>query len=230
MRMILYFAAAVLAVFLQSGQAPGGPKPAANSTQEKSLGEQAQEYRNDARSVHLTPEQRGKVLNGKYTNDFFQFEIVPPPQWELYSAGRMNVSEAIGRDRLHLEAGLKGAGSRLFGMGDGGANTVVGAAPLQPDSLRTPELLAANLKRIILPKVPSPKELPEPVLLGDATHHFAAFRYSYLMNGTPIVQSVEVTVINGFVLTFSTTTSTEQDMSTALRSIQSRLVWKSAIQ
>ncbi len=220
MRMMLYFAGAVLALFLQSTQ------PAANPPQEKSLGEEAQQYRNDASSVHLTPEQRGKVFNGKYVNDFFHFEIAPPQQWELYGAGRMNVSEAIGRERLHLQAGLRGAGSRLFGMGDSLANTVVSAAQLRPDSLGTPELLAANLKRVILPQVPSPKELPEPVLLGDATHHFAAFRYSYFLNGAPIVQSVQLTTINGFVMTFSTTASTEQDITTALRSIQAKLVWK----
>ncbi len=220
MRMSLYFAGAVLALFLQSTPA-GAP-------QEKSLGEEAQQYRNDARVVHLTPEQRGRISNGKYVNDFFHFEIVPPPQWDLYSAGRMNVFEAIGRDRLHLQAGLKGAGSRLFGMGDGSVNTIVGAAPIPPGRSPTPEMLAENLKRIILPQVPSPKELPETVLLGDAAHPFAAFRYSYLLNGEAIVQSVEITTVNGFVMTFSTTASTEQALTVALQSIQSRLVWKPA--
>src|SRR5258708_36086226 len=99
MRMSLYFAGAVLALFLQSTPA-GAP-------QEKSLGEEAQQYRNDARVVHLTPEQRGRIFNGKYVNDFFHFEIVPPPQWDLYSAGRMNVFEAIGRNARDLQAGSK---------------------------------------------------------------------------------------------------------------------------
>jgi len=52
----------------------------------------------EAAAPALTPEQRGSVHGNKYINDFFHFEVSQPAQWELYSAGRMNVSEAIGNE------------------------------------------------------------------------------------------------------------------------------------
>lgn len=175
----------------------------------------------------LTPEQRGAIQEGKYSNAFFHFEITQPRQWNFFSAGHMNVSEAAGRAALNLPSGLSVSPSRVWGMGDGaGRNVMMTITPMPADAPADLNQLAAALKKFTFAELPSARGSEEKVLLGDAAHAFAAFRYAFAINDAPMVQSVQLTRANGFLIVFTTTGGSDEGVSDALRTLGANLSWK----
>jgi len=85
-----------------------------------------------------------------------------------------------------------------------------------------------QISRAQLSKAENLIEGTEPVLLGDAKHKFAAFRLKYAVRGTQIVQSGQVTRTNGLLMLFTITGSSDQDVTEALHSLNSRLGWSEA--
>jgi len=68
----------------------------------------------------------------------------------------------------------------------------------------------------------------EPFLLGNATHPFAGFRVTAAIHGRQIVQSSQLTLLHGFLMSFTITGDSDQDLSEALRSLQASLAWTAA--
>lgn len=217
----------------QSQAVPANPSSTQGDPSQMSLAERAAAIRKTRQAQQspasplLTPEQRGTIQEGKYSNAFFHFEITQPHQWTFYGAGQMNASEAVGRAALNLPSGLSGSPSRVWGMGDGaGRNVLMSIAPMPADAPTDLNQLAAALKKFTFSQLPSAQASEEKILLGDAAHAFAAFRYAFSMNGVPLVQSVQLTRANGFLIVLTTTARSDEDVSDALRILSTNFSWK----
>jgi hypothetical protein len=232
--MIAHCFAFIFVLFGQTAQpqASPTPQPAADPSQ-MSVAELAAASRKahggdpaGPGAPQLTPEQRGYVRGTQYINNFFHFQISQPSQWELYSAGRMNVSEAVGRAYLNLPGGIRGSSNRAFGMGDGTGRTVTLAImQLPPNAPSDPAQLAAALKMVIFAQIPSAKESAEDVSLSDPEHKFAAFRYTFTVRDVSVMESVHLTTVNGFVVSFTTAAGSNERLSDALRILKTNLAW-----
>ena len=217
----------------QTQAVPANPPSVGDASPPMSLAERAaairktRQTRQSPASPLLTPEQRGAIQEGKYSNAFFHFEITQPHQWTFYGAGQMNASEAVGRAALNLPSGLSGSPSRVWGMGGGaGRNVMMSIVPMPADAPADLNQLAAALKKFTFSQLPSAQGSEEKVLLGDAAHTFAAFRYAFSVNGVPLVQSVQLARANGFLIVLTTTARSDEDVSDALRTLSANFSWK----
>jgi len=178
----------------------------------------------------LTPEQRGLVSGSRYVNDFLRLQIELANRWEPLSADRMALDQEMAHKYLTLSVGS--SSHRVLWVGDSaGRNVVLSIMPVPPDAPSDLDKLAEGLKTIALAQLSRVKDLTEykeEMLLGDAEHKFAAFRIAATVRDARIVQSVQVTRSNGFLLSFFTTGRSDQDVSDALRSLHSSLAWRSA--
>ena len=181
--------------------------------------------------VQLTLEQRGAVVKGKYVNDVLQFEVTPPKGWEIYSEGHMNTSETLGKMYLNIHSAVHGSSHRVLGLGDGtGQNIYISIQPIPADAPEGQDVdkIVSTARKRVHQEIPSGRDAQETLLLGDASHKFAAFRYTYLVQGRPIVQSLQLTVINGFALSFTMTGHTDADLSSVVRLLLQNLTWKNS--
>jgi hypothetical protein len=233
----------ILALLLQLQSPQANPAPQTSSTppQEMSLAERAAAARKAAAARHhastdndgppeLTPEQRGIVRDGQYVNDLLQFHLNFSPEWQPFSDDRMARDEAIGR--LYINSSSRSSPYRVLWIGDNrGRNVTLSVVPAPPDL--PPELdgVASKVKQVSrtqLARVENLEEETEPVLLGNAQHKFAAFRFKFNVQDHNIVQSSQLMRTNGFLVWFVLTGSSDQDVTDALQSLKSKLAWSTA--
>jgi hypothetical protein len=176
----------------------------------------------------LTAEQRGAVRGGQYVNDALRCKIDLSSQWQELSAERMARSEATAR-RLVNPDQQGGSPFRVLWIGDAqGRNVAISVIPVAPSMPSELGEIANKLKqngRSQLANAENLVEETEPAKLGDVKHQFAAFRLKYTIQGTPLVQSEQVIRKNGFLMIYTATGSSDQDVTEALQSLKARLSW-----
>lgn len=177
----------------------------------------------------LTPEQRGSVQGNQYVNDFLQFRI-DLGEWEPLTADRVATSEAMARKYVDPKA--SSSPYRVLWVGDrAGRNVSLSIIALPPDAPREVDQLAAGMKKVAfaqLANIPDLHDYKETALLGDSAHKFAAFRVAGTVKDVQIVQSEQVGLVNGFLLLFTLTGRSDQDVSEALQSFKTSFVFTAA--
>jgi hypothetical protein len=178
----------------------------------------------------LTPEQRGSIRSTQYVNVFFHFRIALG-EWEPLSAE----SIAYGRAMASRWVADRGSSNRVLQLGDhAGRRLTLTLVPLRAHTSLQADDLGPGSKQIVLDQLALAKDLTnvkdykEPVPWGDAAHRFAAFRVACNRGDTLIVQSTQLTIANDFVLLFSITGDSDQQVSDALRSVKAALAWTKA--
>ena len=178
----------------------------------------------DARA--LTPEEAGRVLNGIYTNQVLGLEVKPIQDWAILGRGEMNVNEAFGREAMGLRLGGGSNKHRVFGMHDGrGSNTSMVIIPIPPE-IKNMEDLDVKLIEYAKRDLPNPKVTKETVLLSSGPHVFTGFRVEYALQGRTIYQSVESTIFKDYLVSFTTTSTSPQNLSATLASLKKVITWK----
>lgn len=199
---------------------------AARAQSQPSLAEQAAAARG-ASNASLDPQVAGHVVEGEYRNDYFGLQLKPLPGWETLNRGQMNVQEAMGRDLIGLKAGVdSNASGRVFGMHDGMGASVflsIRAVPPGTDTSNLESKLQAGLKS----ELPEIHFSREPILLGDSSHRFDAFRASYVLKDVAIAQTLEYILCKGHLIALTVTAPTPEKLTAVLHDLQSRLQWTS---
>jgi hypothetical protein len=175
----------------------------------------------------LTPEQRGTIRGNAYVNDALHFRITLAP-WQPLTAERMALDEDTAR-RLVNPDQQASSPYRVLWVGDNaGRNVALSVIPLPPQESKDIKQLNERMKKIATSQLATATELTESeesLLLGDATHPFAGFRVASMIHGQHLVQSEQLTLVNGLLVTITVTGSSEQDLSDALRSLRAALAW-----
>ena len=160
-------------------------------------------------------------------NAFLHFRIDLSPSWEPLDAERTAHSEAAAR--LYINPKERPSPYRVLWIGDkAGRNVALSVVPMPPDAPRDVERLVGRMKEVAAHQLASATDVrysEESVLLGDSIHKFAAFRISATIRDTQLVQSLQMTLENGFLVTFTATGSSDQDTSEALQSLKKGLGW-----
>ncbi len=180
----------------------------------------------------LTPEQRGSVRGNQYINDFLHFRIDLGHEWEPLGAERVAASAEAARK--YFDAGNGGSSFRVLWIGDSSGRTIVMSIVALPPDLPTDiDELAAGFKKIAraqLARTNNLQDASEPMLLGSPNHKFSAFRLSGNVQDKQIVQSVQLTRSNGFLLLFTVTGRSDEEVTQAVRFLNSSLAWSGAPQ
>jgi hypothetical protein len=174
----------------------------------------------------LTPEQRGTVQTNAYINNALHFRIALK-QWQPLSEERVARSEETARQLVNPDA--PSSPFRVLWIGDNvGRNVALSIVPMPPDAQKDLSKLNDGMKKIAVRQLAQATELSEseePFLLGDGAHPFAGFRVTATIHGKQLVQSGQLTLIDGFLMTFTVTGDSDQDLSDALRSLKAALAW-----
>ena len=178
-----------------------------------------------------TVEQRGSIRGSQYVNDFLHFRI-ELGGWEPLSAESIASSKALARRWVPEEDDSR---NRVLWVGDGADLTLsLTLLPLKQHTTLVADDLGPGTKKLVLDQMARAKDLinvkdyKEPVPWGDPGHRFAAFRVSCTLHGSQRVQSTQLTIVNDFLLLFSVTGDSDQEVSDALRSFKAGLVWMAA--
>ncbi len=178
----------------------------------------------------LTPEQRGTIRGTAYVNDALHFRIALT-QWQPLTEERMARDE----ETAHRLVNPNQQGSspyRVLWIGDSaGRNVALSIVPMPPEGPKDLKQLNESMKKIAIRQLAMATEVTEseePFLLGDATHQFAGFRISSIIQGKRLVQSGQLTLVNGLLMTITVTGDSDQDVSEALRSLKAALAWTKA--
>ncbi len=193
--------------------------------QEPSLAEQAAAARGRSVSV-VQPTVMGHTVAGDYYNEVLGFQIRHIHGWTSMSRGTMNVSEAIGRDALGLQAGITQAGSRAFGMHDElGSNVLVAIEPVPAGTTLDPTTLKMESAKGLKTQLPQFQITEEPLLLGDSSHPFLGLRGTCNVVNRELYQSFQIAVLNGYAVTIVATTPSAQQLQSLLTQLRSSLKW-----
>jgi hypothetical protein len=232
-------------VFVLSGQVA---QPQANSgTQsdpsQMSLAERAAAARKAtaARTSHgetsqtdgpppLTPEQRGTIRGNAYVNDALHLRITLA-QWQPLTEERMARDEDTARRLVNPDQQASSPYRVLWAGDNAGRNVALSVVPMPPEAPKDLKQLNESMKKIAIRQLATATELTEseePLLLGDAMHPFAGFRVISTIHGKQLVQSGQLTLVNGLLMTVTVTGNSDQDVSDALRSLKAALTWTKA--
>jgi len=175
---------------------------------------------------NLTPEQRGTVRGNAYVNDILHFRVALN-QWQPLISERMARAEDTARRLVNPED--HASPYRVLWIGDNvGRNIALSVMPTPPDAPKDLKQINESMKKIAIRQLAlatDVTESEEPFLLGNASHPFAGFRVTATIHGQQIVQSSQVTLVHGFLMSFTVTGDSDQDLSDALRSLKSSLAW-----
>jgi hypothetical protein len=178
----------------------------------------------------LTQEQRGAVRGNAYFNEALHFRITLT-QWQPLTAERIALDEDTAR-RLVNPDQQASSPYRVLWVGDNlGRNVALSVIPLPPQEPKDIKQLNERMKKIAVSQLATATELTEseePFLLGDATHPFAGFRVMSTIHGKHLVQSGQLTLVNGLLMTVTVTGDSEQGVSDALHSLKAALAWTKA--
>ena len=197
---------------------------AAPAQQEPSLAERAAAARH-AESGRLSPEIAGRVVRDDYINEFFGLTIRHLPGWESLSAGRMNVTEALGREAMGLSAGITGSASgRVFGMHDeDGTSVFVSVRPIPPGIDLSD--VGVKMRQAVVKEIPSLRCADESASLSTGTHPFVAFRCMNNAENQVFYQDQQATVTRNHLIVLTLTAPTENGLNALLRQIRAHVVW-----
>ena len=174
----------------------------------------------------LTPEQRGTIQGNAYINNLLHFRVTLK-QWQPLSAERVARDEDTARRMVNPDD--RPSPFRVLWIGDSaGRNVAISIVPIPPEAPKDLKQLNESMKKIAIRQLALATELTEseePFLLGDGAHPFAGFRVAATIQGKQLVQSAQLTVINGMLMTFTVTADSDQDLSDALRSLKASLAW-----
>lgn len=238
MTKLLILAIALLAQpSLQNSQAPPAEAPPMSLAERAAAARKAAAERSHAARTNeddgppsLTAEQRGAVRGTQYVNDVLHCKIDLSGEWQELTAERMARSEAAGRKLVNPDQ--RPSPYRVLWIGDAQSRNVtisiVPASPTLPSDLGEVATKLKQISRAQLAKAENLVEETEPTLLGDSSHRFAAFRLKYSIQGVPLVQSGQVIRGKDLLMLFTVTGSSDQDVTDALRSLNSKLAWSDA--
>ena len=140
-------------------------------------------------------------------------------------------SEDVGRRVVNPDAPTSSP-YRVLWVGDSaGRNVTLSIVPLPPEAPKDRKQLNESMKKIAIRQLAMATEVTEseePFLLGDATHPFAGFRVTSTIQGKHLVQSGQLTLVNGLLMSFTVTGDSDQDVSDALHSLKTSLAWTKA--
>lgn len=148
------------------------------------------------------------------------------------SADRIASSRALARRWVPEE---DDSPNDVLRVGDGADLTLsLTLLPLKQHTTLVADDLGPGTKKLVLDQMARAKDMTnvkdykEPVPWGDPAHRFAAFRVSCTLHGSMRVQSTQLTIVNDFLLLFSITGGSDQEVSDALRSLKAGLAWTAA--
>lgn len=174
----------------------------------------------------LTPEQRGTLRGNAYVNDVLHFRVALKA-WQPFTAARAARAEDTARRLVNTDE--HASPYRVLWIGDNaGRNVALSVLPVPPEDSKTLKQINESMKKMAVRQLAMATEVTEseePFLLGDTTHSFAGFRITETIAGRQIVQSSQVTLINGFLMMFTITADSDQDLADALRSFKASLAW-----
>lgn len=176
----------------------------------------------------LTAEERGKVVNRVYRNEKLGFHISPIKGWDTFSAGQLNVIDAMVRGTARLKSeDADFAHHRVLGIINNDRDTIFVAlgALTKEETGKSLKELVEGLKRKTRETFKGVKELPDTVRFGDANHEFAAYRIRRQFEGNEIYQCQQLTIMHGYLVIFSVNTKTPQAMDAALKALRSNLIF-----
>jgi len=197
------------------------------TAQELSLAEQAAAARSArTTSAAIAPTVMGHTVSADYYNEVLGFQIRHFRGWTSMSRGTMNVSEAIGRDALGLQAGVTQAGNRAFGMHDElGSNVMVAIEPAPAGTTLDPTVLKTEVAKALKTQLPGYKVAEEPLLLGDSSHRFVGLRGTFPVANRELYQSLQIVLVNGYAVTITTTTVSAEQLESLLTQLRASLQW-----
>lgn len=188
----------------------------------------AEAVRSFAQIAVLTAEERGKVVNRVYRNEKLGFHISPIKGWDMFSAGQLNVVDAM----VHGAARLKSEGAefehhRVLGIINNDRDTIFVAlgALTKEEAGKSLKEMVAGLKQKTREAFPGMKELPDTIRFGDANHEFVAYRIRRKYEESDIYQCQQLTVMHGYLVVFAVTAKSPQAMDAALKALRSGLVF-----
>jgi hypothetical protein len=174
----------------------------------------------------LTPEQRGTVRDNAYVNDFLHFRVALT-HWQPFTDERAARAEDTGRRMVNPDG--QSTPYRVLWIGDSaGRNVALTVMPIPPNQTRDLKQINEIMKKVAIQQLALAKDISlsdEPFLLGDAAHAFAGSRITSTLQGKHLVQSQQLTLINGFLVNFTITGDSDQDVTDALRSFKASLAW-----
>ena len=177
----------------------------------------------------LTPEQRGTIRGTAYVNDALHFRITLT-DWQPLTEERIDQADETAHRLVNPNA--QRSPYRVLWVGDSaGRNVALSVVPVPPEAPKDLKQLNESMKKIAIRQLAMATEMTEseePFLLGDATHQFAGFRISSIIQGKHLVQSGQLTLVNGLLMTITVTGDSDQDVSEALRSLKAALAWTKA--
>jgi hypothetical protein len=192
--------------------------------EEPSLADRAAALRH-ANGKAIDPEVAGRVVRNDYVNDYFGLTIRHLNGWESLSAGQMNVNEAVGRDAMGLKAGVDSSSGRVFGMHDLlGSSVYVSVRPIPPGTDLSG--LGAKLRTAVTKEVANLKCADEQATIGDANHHFVAFRCINHAADQEFYQGEQAIVVRGHLMVLTLTTPTQEKMTALVRQLRASLQWR----
>lgn len=137
----------------------------------------------------------------------------------------MNVNEAFGREAMGLKLGVSNR-HRVLGMRNGtGANVSLAIVPIPPEA-KDIENRDAKLIEYAKRDLPNPKVSKETVLLTSGPREFTGFRVEYILQGRTFYQSLQTAVFKGYVVGFTTTATSPQELSATLAELKKAITWK----
>lgn len=176
----------------------------------------------------VTQEQHGAIRENEYDNDFFHFRI-RLDGWQPLSADRIAAGRVMAS---RWEPGDDTSPYRVLRMADRNDRILsLTLIPLRQHSSLVVDDLAPGTRKIVLEKIATAQDLTdvkdydEGVIWGNPLHRFAGFRVACKLGNSLRVQSTQLTIVNDFLLIFSVTGDSDQDVSDALRSLKTGFVW-----
>ena len=178
----------------------------------------------------LTPEQRGSVQGSQYVNPFFHFRIEMEGEWEPITAEHKAESQAAARE-IESSTGLRAGAEEnrpLWMDSPTGESVILSVHKLPPDAPTDQEQVIEAFKRVAFPAQVAAKITREPILIGDARHRFSAFRVSYTVRGVQLASGVQMILIDGYLLNFTITARSDEQVEKTLQALKSRMTWTDA--
>lgn len=150
----------------------------------------------------LSTAELGYVAGINYHNDVLGLKIQRPPGWDMFTAGQMNVGEAVTGRWSTVPAAVIAHHTRVLGLTDSStAIAMLAVVKLRPEDARRPlPDITSEIRASMLRHLPHGTGRPQPVKFGDADHPFAEFRVHASEQGEEALLSDHVTLINGYLI------------------------------
>lgn len=165
----------------------------------------------------LTGDELGYVTGITYHNDVVGLKLQQPPGWEMYTAGQMNVGEAVTGRWSQVPAAVVARHTRVLGMTDSSsAIAMVAMVKLRPaDASLTLPQLAEQVRGLLMRALPNAAGRPEPVTFGDADHPFSDFRVHAAKDKEQLEMGDHLILLHGYLVQLLVVSDTPDHLTAA---------------